>query len=250
MTCSSPAPSWRRRPRPPTGWRTASAAPQRRWSSWVEGRIDRYMDRVELPPKFVIPGRQRALRAARRRPHGRAPGRAPDRGPRRAGRAGGETILHLVNRASDLVYAMARFADVETRRCSRAGSEPEPREGPGPPPAGLRARGRHRGRPHALVVDEPASERGHRHRALPGPPARRQPRLLHGGDDGDVRVPQGMGLGAGGGRRRGDLRESRTERLRGHREAAGRARRGAAPRPSGDRRQMSRAQGAERGDRR
>ena len=30
-----------------------------------------------------------------------------------AGEIGSETVIHFVNRASDLVYAMARFADVD-----------------------------------------------------------------------------------------------------------------------------------------
>ena len=56
---SSPAPSWRPRPRPPSGSRTASAGSPTRWSTSSTALIDRYMDRVELPPKFVIPGRHR-----------------------------------------------------------------------------------------------------------------------------------------------------------------------------------------------
>ena len=55
-TCSSPAPSWRRRRRRPSGSRTGSAAITEEMVAELEPLIDRYMDRVELPPKFVIPG--------------------------------------------------------------------------------------------------------------------------------------------------------------------------------------------------
>ena len=73
----------------------------------LEADIDRYMDRVELPPKFVIPGgtelsaRLDVARAALRRAE------------RRVGELEGvsEILLAYINRASDAVYAMARFAD-------------------------------------------------------------------------------------------------------------------------------------------
>ena len=45
----------------------------------LEAAIDRYMDRVDLPPKFVIPGGTAALGAARRRPRGHPPRRAARR---------------------------------------------------------------------------------------------------------------------------------------------------------------------------
>jgi cob(I)alamin adenosyltransferase len=75
--------------------------------------IDRYMDRVELPPKFVIPGgtplsaqldlARATLRRAERRTVSlrEAEGLASD------------AVLRYLNRASDLVYAIARFADVD-----------------------------------------------------------------------------------------------------------------------------------------
>ena len=59
----------------------------------LDAEIDRYMDRVALPPKFVIPGRHPAVRAARSRPRDPAPRRAPHggaarrEGPRLGGRA-------------------------------------------------------------------------------------------------------------------------------------------------------------------
>jgi cob(I)alamin adenosyltransferase len=77
----------------------------------LEADIDRYMDRVDLPPKFVIPGgtelsarldvARTAIRRAERRVSAmRESGQLPD-----------DTVLHYLNRASDAVYAMARFAD-------------------------------------------------------------------------------------------------------------------------------------------
>jgi cob(I)alamin adenosyltransferase len=78
----------------------------------LEQLIDRYMDRVDLPPKFVIPGGapisahldlgRAILRRAERRVV------ALDAG---AGIVSGE-LLRFLNRASDAAYAMARFADV------------------------------------------------------------------------------------------------------------------------------------------
>lgn len=81
--------------------------------SELEGDIDRYMASVELPPKFVIPGGNQlsaALDVARTVVR-RAERRISALGE--AGELGGETVIHFVNRASDLVYAMARFADVD-----------------------------------------------------------------------------------------------------------------------------------------
>ncbi len=77
----------------------------------LEADIDRYMERVDLPPKFVIPGgtelsarldvaRTAIRRAERRVSSMREDGQLPD-----------DTVLRYLNRASDAVYAMARFAD-------------------------------------------------------------------------------------------------------------------------------------------
>src|SRR5436190_11111227 len=77
----------------------------------LESDIDRYMDRVDLPPKFVIPGgtelsarldvARTAIRRAERRVSAmRESGQLPD-----------DTVLRYLNRASDAIYAMARFAD-------------------------------------------------------------------------------------------------------------------------------------------
>jgi cob(I)alamin adenosyltransferase len=79
----------------------------------LEALIDRYMSEVELPPQFVIPGgnllsaqldvARTAIRRAERGISALA----------EAGELARETVIHFVNRASDLVYAMARFADVD-----------------------------------------------------------------------------------------------------------------------------------------
>ena len=79
----------------------------------LEDVIDRYMERVELPPKFVIPGgtelsaRLDVARAAVRR----AERRVVDL--KLAGDLPDDTVLRYLNRASDAVYAMARYADTD-----------------------------------------------------------------------------------------------------------------------------------------
>jgi cob(I)alamin adenosyltransferase len=78
----------------------------------IDGEIDRYMDRVELPPKFVIPGgtelsaRLDFARAVLRRAERRLTelAAAEDLGETETGR--------FINRSSDLIYAMARYTDV------------------------------------------------------------------------------------------------------------------------------------------
>jgi cob(I)alamin adenosyltransferase len=77
----------------------------------LEELIDRYMDRVELPPKFVIPGGTQlsgqldVARAVLRRAERRAVELAAADG------LDSEELLRFLNRASDAAYAMARFAD-------------------------------------------------------------------------------------------------------------------------------------------
>jgi cob(I)alamin adenosyltransferase len=77
----------------------------------LEGVIDRLMDQVDLPPKFVIPGgtelsaRLDLARTALRR----AERRVVDL--RRAGELVDDTLLRYLNRASDALFAMARYAD-------------------------------------------------------------------------------------------------------------------------------------------
>ena len=78
----------------------------------LEPIIDGYMDRVELPPKFVISGgttlsaqldtARTAIRRAERRVVAL----------REVGQLSSGAVLRYLNRASDLAYAMARFADV------------------------------------------------------------------------------------------------------------------------------------------
>lgn len=77
----------------------------------LESDIDRYMERVDLPPKFVIPGgtelsarldvaRTAVRRAERRVVDLKAAGDLPD-----------DTALRYLNRLSDALFAMARYAD-------------------------------------------------------------------------------------------------------------------------------------------
>ena len=79
----------------------------------LEERIDHYMGQVDLPPKFVIPGGTQlsAQLDVARTLIRRAERRIAALGE--AGELAGETVIHFVNRASDLAYAMARFADVD-----------------------------------------------------------------------------------------------------------------------------------------
>ncbi len=80
----------------------------------LEADIDRYMDRVELPPKFVIPGgaelsaRLDLARAVLRRAERRVSVLKD------SGELTDHTVLTYLNRASDAVYAMARFADEDS----------------------------------------------------------------------------------------------------------------------------------------
>ncbi len=77
----------------------------------LEQLIDRYMDRVDLPPKFVIPGgselsaRLDVARSFVRRAERRV------ESLNRAGELADDTVLTYLNRCSDAVYAMARFTD-------------------------------------------------------------------------------------------------------------------------------------------
>jgi len=73
--------------------------------------IDRYMERVDLPPKFVIPGgtelsaRLDFARTVLRRAERRVAALVA------AGELDDATLLAFLNRASDAVWAMARYAD-------------------------------------------------------------------------------------------------------------------------------------------
>ena len=79
----------------------------------VEEAIDRYMDRVDLPPRFVIPGgnelsshldvARTVIRRAERRV---VTIKLEDE-------LTSDELIRFLNRASDLCFAMARFADVD-----------------------------------------------------------------------------------------------------------------------------------------
>ena len=77
----------------------------------LESDIDRYMDRVDLPPKFVIPGgtelsaRLDLARTAVRRAERRVAALKD------AGDLADEIVVTYMNRLSDALFAMARFAD-------------------------------------------------------------------------------------------------------------------------------------------
>ena len=79
----------------------------------IEERIDYYMEQVELPPKFVIPGGNKlsaqldVARTVIRRAERRVSLLVEE------GELASETLVHLLNRASDYAYALARYADVD-----------------------------------------------------------------------------------------------------------------------------------------
>jgi cob(I)alamin adenosyltransferase len=79
----------------------------------IERLIDRYMAEVDLPPKFVIPGGNQlsAQLDVARTTIRRAERRISELN--QAGELASETVIHFVNRASDLAFAMARYADVD-----------------------------------------------------------------------------------------------------------------------------------------
>jgi len=79
----------------------------------LERLIDRYMSEVELPPKFVIPG---GNQLSAQLDVARTVIRRAERwisALNEQGEIADETVIHFVNRASDLAYAMARWADVD-----------------------------------------------------------------------------------------------------------------------------------------
>jgi cob(I)alamin adenosyltransferase len=77
----------------------------------LEEVIDRYMADVDLPPKFVIPGgtelsaRLDLARTTLRRAERRVVAL------KREGELADDTVLRYLNRASDVLFAMARYAD-------------------------------------------------------------------------------------------------------------------------------------------
>jgi cob(I)alamin adenosyltransferase len=80
-------------------------------ADWAEGAIDAYMAKVDLPPKFVIPG---GTQLSAQLDFARATIRRAERFATALG-AGGEevsdSVLRFLNRASDLAFAMARATD-------------------------------------------------------------------------------------------------------------------------------------------
>ncbi len=77
----------------------------------LEPQIDRYLDQVDLPPHFVIPGGTELsaaldlARAAIRRAERRTVELRDSEG------LASEPVLRYLNRASDLAFALARYAD-------------------------------------------------------------------------------------------------------------------------------------------
>jgi cob(I)alamin adenosyltransferase len=77
----------------------------------LESDIDRYMSQVDLPPHFVIPGGTElsaaldVARSAIRRAERRLVQLRDTEG------LASDAVLRFVNRASDLAFALARFAD-------------------------------------------------------------------------------------------------------------------------------------------
>jgi len=79
----------------------------------LDPEIDKYMARVDLPPKFVIPG---GTRLSAQLDVARTIVRRAERATVRiqlAGELASTEILRFLNRSSDLVFAMARYADVD-----------------------------------------------------------------------------------------------------------------------------------------
>ena len=73
----------------------------------LEEVVDRYMDRVDLPPKFVIPG---GTELSARLDVARTTLRRAERRVSTLELAD-DAVLRFLNRASDALFAMARFAD-------------------------------------------------------------------------------------------------------------------------------------------
>lgn len=79
----------------------------------LDAEIDKYMAQVDLPPQFVIPGgNQLSAQLDVARTTVRRAERATVR-IQLAGDLASAEILRFLNRSSDLVFAMARYADVE-----------------------------------------------------------------------------------------------------------------------------------------
>jgi cob(I)alamin adenosyltransferase len=93
----------------------------------LEQVIDRHMARVELPPKFVIPGGTQlsaqldVARSVIRRAERRTSALAQQDG------LASDELLRFLNRASDAAYAMARAADVDDPELFAGRERQEPR---------------------------------------------------------------------------------------------------------------------------
>lgn len=80
----------------------------------LDAEIDRYLEGVELPPQFTIPGGTQlsaqldVARAVLRRAERRVVALSE------SGELASEAILRFLNRASDLVFAMARATDEDS----------------------------------------------------------------------------------------------------------------------------------------
>ncbi len=166
----------------------------------LEAVIDRYMARVELPPKFVIPGGtplSAQLDVARATIRAR---RAPRLGARRSGElAPGELQKlpqpRLRRRLRDRALRRRRRARAVRRTRARApGRERRPMASRvvAAQASGLHPRRRDRRRSHARHR-RAARSRRHRRGAVPDPAPRRRARLVHRDNDRDVRGPQGVG---------------------------------------------------------
>jgi cob(I)alamin adenosyltransferase len=80
----------------------------------LDPEIDKYMDRVDLPPKFVIPG---GTQLSAQLDVARTIVRRAERATVRiqlAGELASTEILRFLNRTSDLVFSMARYADIDS----------------------------------------------------------------------------------------------------------------------------------------
>ncbi len=99
----------------------------------LEVDIDRYMRQVDLPPQFVIPGGTElsaaldVARAMLRRSERRVVQLRDDQG------LGSDVVIAYLNRAADLLFAMARFADEDNpqlfegrRKSSGEGGDGDP----------------------------------------------------------------------------------------------------------------------------
>lgn len=85
-----------------------------RMADELDGEIDRYLEGVELPPQFTIPGGTRlsaqldVARAVLRRAERRVVVL------KEADELASDAVLRFLNRASDLLFAMARATDEES----------------------------------------------------------------------------------------------------------------------------------------